>query len=459
MLLQTLTIARNTFLEAVRQPIYFILTMICGIAILFTVWTAAYSMDYSSSAEVSSDTKLMFDICMASVFVCGMLLAAFLATAVISKEIERKTVLTVVSKPVARPTVVIGKYLGVVVAIVIAVITMLLFVQMAVRHQVLSTTADELDMPVIVFTLLAIGLSMALGIWCNFFYGWSFPQTTTLLMLPLMIAAWIGIMFVGKEWKLQPPLVDFKPQIFLASVGLVLSMLVLTAIATAASARLGQVMTLVICAGAFMLGLMSNHFLGQRAINNQFLARIDDAPGSVNPALTGMTRFDSPGDTYSIRLEFAPRFRMLPGSPVYYSENPNGVRMAVSRFTPFDGSVDNEVEISDRKRPPAVAVVSQSERDLKIVRTGPGAADGSSLTTRPPRPGDYLFNKPTEFNFAALGAWAAVPNIQFFWLIDAVSQNQPIPARHIGLIALYAFLQVGVFLSLGVILFQKREVG
>ena len=45
MLSQTLTIARNTFLESVRQPIYFILTAICGLAVLFTYWTAAFSME------------------------------------------------------------------------------------------------------------------------------------------------------------------------------------------------------------------------------------------------------------------------------------------------------------------------------------------------------------------------------------------------------------------------------
>ena len=67
---QTLTIARNTFLESVRQPIYFILTAICGMAVLFTVWTAAFSMDYSSSAEVSADDKVALDICLATVFVC-----------------------------------------------------------------------------------------------------------------------------------------------------------------------------------------------------------------------------------------------------------------------------------------------------------------------------------------------------------------------------------------------------
>ena len=87
MISQTLTIARNTFIEAVRQPIYFILIALSGVLTLLTTWTAAYSMDYSSSAEVSADNKLMLDINLATVFVAGMLLAAFLATAVLSKEI------------------------------------------------------------------------------------------------------------------------------------------------------------------------------------------------------------------------------------------------------------------------------------------------------------------------------------------------------------------------------------
>ena len=39
---------------------------------------------------------VLLDIGLATIFVCGMLLAAFIATAVISREIERKTVLTVV---------------------------------------------------------------------------------------------------------------------------------------------------------------------------------------------------------------------------------------------------------------------------------------------------------------------------------------------------------------------------
>lgn len=451
MISQTLTIARNTFIEAVRQPIYFILIALSGVLTLLTTWTAAYSMDYSSSAEVSADNKLMLDINLATVFVAGMLLAAFLATAVLSKEIERKTVLTVVSKPVARPTVVIGKYIGVSAAIVIAVTTMLLFVQLAVRHQVMSTTADDLDGPVLTFGLLAVGIALAVGVWCNFFYGWSFTQTSTLVLFPLLIAAYIGVLLVSKKWTLQPIGADFKPQVALASVCLLLSQLVLASIAVAVSARLGQVMTLVILCGAFLLGLMSNYLIGRHAVVNEFFAQVDTA----TPELQGMAGLQQPGDRYNLTLKLEPRIRVRPGDTVFYGASPGGFGLMVMNQQRFDGDITSPSAISDRSKPPALVVLSQNQRDMSIIRTGAAGP----LVVRPPIQGDYLFLRPTTYNWVAVAAWTVIPNIQFFWLVDAVSQNQPIPLMHVGLVALYAAMQVGVFLCLGIILFQKREVG
>jgi hypothetical protein len=447
MISQTLTIARNTFLESVRQPIYFILTCICGLAVLFTYWTAAFSMDYSSSA----DDKVALDIALATVFVCATLLAAFLATAVISKEIDRKTVLTVVSKPVGRPTVVIGKYFGVTGAILIAAASMLLFVMLGVRHQVMSTAADDLDAPVLLFGGLAVGLSILIGAWCNYYYGWSFTQTATLLLCPFLFVAYIGVLLVSKKWEIQPLGTNFKPEVTKAAFCLMAAVLVLTAVATATSARLGQVMTLMICAGVFVLGLMSNHFIGARAIDNTFIAQIDKA----TPRLEGHASFAQPEDTYDLVLGLEPRTALPPGSPIYYGPYPSGYQLAVEPFTPFRGDVTSGSSIADRSRPPAVAVVSLDHRKLTIVHTGPAG----DPVIRAPKAGDYLFSRPTRYNPLAWAAWAIVPNVQFFWLMDAVSQAAPIPFPHVGLVLLYALAQTGVFVSLAVVLFQTREVG
>jgi hypothetical protein len=266
-----------------------------------------------------------------------------------------------------------------------------------------------------------------------------------------MMLAWIGVLLVSKEWKIQPLYHDFKPEITKASICLLFAVMVLASMATACSARLGQVMTLVVCAGVFVLGLMSNHLIGSRAIDNTFIAQIDKA----TPKQDGMKQFTQPEDTYDFVLSLEPRVRMPAGMPVYYGEFPSGYDLAVKPFTAFAGDVNNPATISDRTQPPSIAVLAQKGRALTIVRTGPAG----DLAVRPPQAGDYLFSKPTKYNYAAWGVWSLVPNVQLFWLLDAVSQAAPIPMGHVFLVLLYALAQVGVFVSLAVVLFQTREVG
>ncbi len=453
MLSQLLTIARNTFVESVRQPIYFVIITLAGLCLLLTTWSAGFTMGMTETGEVSGDNKLLLDVGLATIFVCGVLLAAFLATAVISREIENKTVLTVVSKPVSRVTVVLGKYAGVAGAILIAGITMSVFLLLCVRHEVMSTAADDIDAPVVLFTLLAVGIALAVAIWCNFFYGWVFPQTATMLLFPLSVLAYAAVLLVSKRWGIQAPWADFKPQITIAAGSIVMALLVLTALATAASARLGQVMTLVVCCGAFLLGMLSNHFLGRRAMDNSFVGVI----GEAQPQLASHAGLDQNGDRYNITLEFDPRRQLTAGLPFYYGPNPNGFRMAVPAFVPYKGSLTEFAQLGDQKLPPALVIVDSKGpgKSLQVQRVG---AD-RPLVSRPPRKGDYVFLAPSNYQPLFLTAWAVIPNVQFFWLVDAVSQDQPIPPAHLLLVLLYGIAQIGVFLSLAVVLFQRREVG
>jgi ABC-2 type transport system permease protein len=448
---QTLTIARNTFVESVRQPIYFILIAICGLLQVFNTWGSNFSMGMSSTAEVSSDNKLLLDVGLATVFVCGTLLAAFVATAVLSREIENKTVLTVVSKPISRPVVVLGKYIGAAGAMLIAIVTMLLFLQLAIRHGVMTTTAEDLDVPVILFSLIAVAVAFAVATWCNFFYGWVFPQTASMLLLPLMFAAWVGILFVNKHWQVQELHTDFKPQITLASLCVLMALLVLTAVATAASARLGQVMTIVVCTGVFLLGLLSNHLVGRHAFDNDFVARIQEAI----PDRPDAPGFSEPGSTMRIITQLEPTRPIRAGMPFYYGPNPNGFPLYSDSFKPFDGDIEERLDILDPKAPPSLVVTASDGKVLTVRRAG----GSGRLFTQPPESGDYVFTRPTTVNPVAMGVWGVIPNIQFFWLVDAVTQNQPIPAGHVLLVAAYAAVQIAVFLALAILLFQRREVG
>jgi hypothetical protein len=52
-----------------------------------------------------------------------------------------------------------------------------------------------------------------------------------------------------------------------------------------------------------------------------------------------------------------------------------------------------------------------------------------------------------------------VPNPQYFWLLDPISQGRRVPIEYVGLVGLYSLSQIGAFLSLAVVLFQRRDLG
>lgn len=450
MLGQTLSIARNTFIESIRQPVFILLILLAGVAQLFNTWGAAFSMGTSDSAEVSGDNKLLLDIGLSTVFVCGMLLAAFIATSVISREIENKTILTVVSKPVSRPTLVVGKYLGVAGAILIAVLTMLLFLLMGIRHGVMSTASDTLDGPVLAFSFAAVGLSLLLAAWCNYLYGWPFSQTAVLLMAPFMAVAYILVLLLNKHWAIQPISTDFKDQILLACYCLTLAILVLAAVAVAASTRLGQVMTIVVCAGVFLFGLLSNFLLGRFAYVNPTAGTIRQA----DPAHPTQAAFTNLRDTYQITLDGDAGISIRPGTSFYYGSSPNGSDLAVPAFPAL--TVDPaQANLFDPAIPPSVIVTDRSDRSLTVRQVGAAPL----RVKRPPQAGDYVFTTPTHVNVAAAALWSSLPNMQQFWLLDAINQNTSIPLSHVRMLTGYAAAQVGVFLALGTLLFQRRDVG
>jgi len=66
--------------------------------------------------------------------------------------------------------------------------------------------------------------------------------------------------------------------------------------------------------------------------------------------------------------------------------------------------------------------------------------------------------------FAATHLWARigrflVPNLQVFWISDAIYEGSAVPARYILVGGLYALCYTTAILALAVALFQRRQVG
>ncbi|HVT89044.1 MAG TPA: ABC transporter permease subunit [Tepidisphaeraceae bacterium] len=110
---RTLVILRHTFLEAVVQPIYSLLLAL-GAAILLIFAALPFF-------TLGEDT-VMFKTVSLDVILLFVLIATLFATSKsIFEEIEDRTMLTLMSKPLKRWEVLLGKYLGIVVSAALAV--------------------------------------------------------------------------------------------------------------------------------------------------------------------------------------------------------------------------------------------------------------------------------------------------------------------------------------------------
>lgn len=453
---QLLAIARNTFVESVRQPIFFVLVAVAGVLQLFNSMLSTYSMGYTDVTEVSGDDKLLLDVGLATVLFCATLLAAFIATAVVSREIEQKTALTVISKPVGRPLFVIGKYLGAAGAVLAAVALMLAFFLFALQHGVMSRALDHYDYPVVVLGLGSTLLAVAIATWGNYFYGWVFSSSVIFLMVPLALLALLATLAFGPDWKVHKDMAEVfakevKPTVLAACGGVALAMLVLTAVAVACSTRLGQVMTIVVCFGVFLFGLLSNHLVGRHAFRN--------TPAEVITAVDILADADQdfldPGDACRIRLKGEPRANFKAGDSLYYASDPSGVEMFVPTHARFTGDLSSVNDLARPPSGPAVVITDVQDNGKALTVVNAGGIQAS----HPPEVGDFIFTQPTRVNWLPRLLWGIAPNVQFFWLVDAVTQGHSVPVRYAGLLVVYSVCQIVALLGIAVFLFQTREVG
>jgi len=69
---------------------------------------------------MSDDNKLLREIGLSTLFLTSLFIAIFSASGAVAKEMETKTIMTVLSKPVQRPIFIIAKFLGVAAAVILA---------------------------------------------------------------------------------------------------------------------------------------------------------------------------------------------------------------------------------------------------------------------------------------------------------------------------------------------------
>jgi len=249
-------IIANSFTETIRQPIYCTLLLVAAGLMVLNVGIAAYTLE--------DDNKLLKDIGLSTLLVAGLFLSAFSAAGIVSREIENKTVLTVISKPVGRPLFLLGKFIGLAGALSLAFYLCGIVFLLTMRHKVMERASQDFDMPVIIFGCSAVLLTILIAAFCNYFYDMQFTSLSVALSVPMMTLALILVALIDPDWKIQSFGKDFiDGQLISAAVLVYAMILILTAVAVAVSTRMGQVMTLTICTAVLLIGLVSDAMFGQ----------------------------------------------------------------------------------------------------------------------------------------------------------------------------------------------------
>lgn len=110
------TIASNTFREAVRDRVLYNLVLF----VLMLTGAAIFVSELSGGQE----RKVIVDLGLSAMLLFGVFIAIFVGVGLVYKEIERRTVYSIFSKPVGRGEFLVGKYLGLCLTLLVNVAVM-----------------------------------------------------------------------------------------------------------------------------------------------------------------------------------------------------------------------------------------------------------------------------------------------------------------------------------------------
>ena len=204
-------IAVHVFKESVRDRVLYNLVFFAVLLI-----SSSYLLGQLTAGQ---DVKIIKDLGLAATAVFGLFIAIFIGIGLVSKEVERRSIYALLSKPISRPQFIVGKYAGLVLTLAVNVIVMTIAIYAVLAYMNWAATPEmraSWDAPgldprmlkavFLIFVELMIVTAVAL-----FFSTFSTPI--------LSAALTFGVYIVGQfnaDLKNFDRIVDSKPAIWLA---------------------------------------------------------------------------------------------------------------------------------------------------------------------------------------------------------------------------------------------------
>jgi ABC-type transport system involved in multi-copper enzyme maturation permease subunit len=145
-------IFENTFKESLRQRILLLLIIFALLMIVVSVFLEPFALGEAP--------KIMRDFGLAAASLFGVLTTIIVGSALIHKDVEKRTLYTVLVKPVRRSEIVIGKFLG-----MGALVTILVLAMLVIHQIVLFISEGRFDTYLLIsFPFTVIEISVILGV-------------------------------------------------------------------------------------------------------------------------------------------------------------------------------------------------------------------------------------------------------------------------------------------------------
>ncbi|MDH7512941.1 MAG: ABC transporter permease [Clostridiales bacterium] len=151
-------IALNTFKEAIRDRILYLLFFFAAVSVIFSRVLAVLT--------VGDRVKIVKDVGLASISLFGVLMAVMIGTGLVYKEIDKKTIYTLISKPIRRFEFLLGKFFGLVLTLLIMTSLMSLIFLLTVFFHTFKIEAGLLLAVLFIFIELILITAVAILFSC-----------------------------------------------------------------------------------------------------------------------------------------------------------------------------------------------------------------------------------------------------------------------------------------------------
>jgi ABC-type transport system involved in multi-copper enzyme maturation permease subunit len=169
-------IATNTFREVFRDRILYL----AGLFAILLVLAVVLLSEVSAGAE----NKITLDLGLAAIELFGLIVAVFVGTGLVSKEIEKRTALVLIAKPMSRTEFIAGKHVGLSAALTLLVTLMTAIYLIVMSLKQFQYPLDSLLMAT-VYIVLELSLVTAAAILFSVFTS-SLVATTLTFAIYLM---------------------------------------------------------------------------------------------------------------------------------------------------------------------------------------------------------------------------------------------------------------------------------